>query len=326
MKRFCVPRDVLSEVLHDAMVKAASCVPRDVKEALESCLGAEEPGSLSRESLATTLSNIDVAEREGTFACPDTGFPLYYLRVGNGIQIEGGYATVYDMCARAVAAATEEGCLRKTMVHPLTRHNPGTNVIRSMPHVELRFDSNIDYLEVTAVPKGGGSEIFGTFYRMTTPADGLTGIRKFVLDSAFRAMQFGKSCPPNVVGVGIGGTADLCMKLAKEAAVLRPIGDRHPEQLIADVETELAEDLNALAIGPMGLGGACTVLDVHIEVAATHTAALPVALNAQCSVCRRATARLYDQGAAEWQEHPDWFGREQGDILSPLKRGASADR
>jgi len=313
MNQFCVPRDVLYEVLYAAIVKAASSVPLDVRDRLEACLEEEEPESLASDSLAATLSNIDVAQREGVPACPDTGFPLYYVRVGNEIEIEGGYSTIYELCAQAVAAATQQDRLRKTMVHPLTRHNPGTNVIHSMPHVEIRFDPNIDYLEVTAVPKGGGSEIFGTFYRMTTPADGLTGIKKFVFDSVLRATQFGKSCPPNVIGVAIGGTADLCMKLAKEAAVLRPIGDRHPERLIADMEAELIEDLNALAIGPMGLGGSCTVLDVHIEVAATHTAALPVALNAQCSVCRRATARLYDAGVVDWRGHPDWFGRGKND-------------
>ena len=295
------------------MVRAASSVPSDVRSALERGLSAEKPGGLAERSLRATLGNLDIAAQDGLFACPDTGFPLFYIRVGDGIQVESGYSAIDRISAEAVAAATLGNHLRKTMVHPLTRFNPGTNVIQHMPHVTLKWDPGIDYLELTAVPKGGGSEIFGTFYRMTTPADGLEGIRKFILDSALRAMTTGKSCPPNIVGVGIGGTADLCMKLAKEAALLRPVGDRHPEGIITELEDELFDDLNDLGIGPMGLGGSTTVLDVHVEYAATHTAALPVAFNSQCSVCRRATARIVGPDTVDWLEYPDWFGRGPDD-------------
>jgi len=311
MRRFSIAQSFLLGVLQQAIERAASIIPCDVRSALERCLRAEAPGTLSEQSLAATLSNLEASAEQGLFACPDTGFPLYYIRIGDGIEVEGGYSRIEWACAQAVKAATAGGRLRKTMVHPLTRHNPGTNVLQHMPQVTLKFDPNIDYVEITAVPKGGGSEIFGTFYRMTTPADGLIGIEKFILDSAFRAMETGKACPPNIVGVGIGGTADLCMRLAKEAAVLRPVGDRHPEEMIAEKEAALLDALNALGIGPMGLGGASTALDVHVEYAATHTAALPVAFNCQCSVCRRATARIYGANAVDWSDYPDWFGRER---------------
>jgi tartrate/fumarate subfamily iron-sulfur-dependent hydro-lyase alpha chain len=121
------------------------------------------------------------------------------------------------------------------MVHPITRRNTGTNVGYYLPKVEIRFDPTIDYLDIIAVPKGGGSEMFGTFYKMMYPADGKKGIMKFILDCIKESTYLGKTCPPNVIGIGIGGTADICMKIAKEAAVLRPIGSRHPDNEIAEM-------------------------------------------------------------------------------------------
>jgi len=313
MNHWTLPTQLLQDVMYQALERAVSQSPADVLNALERCAGQEQEGSLAQLSLKTTRNNLLEAAQEGSFACPDTGFPLFYVRAPDSVELEEGYSSLWRVCEQVVSKASCENRLRKTMTHPLTRRNPGTNVIQFMPHVELKFDPGIDYLELTSVPKGGGSEIFGTFYRMITPVDGLAGIRKFVLDSASRAMSMGKAYPPGIVGVAVGGTADLCMKLAKQAATLRPIGDRHPEPAVADLEAEFLEDMNGLGIGPMGLGGACTVLDVHVEYAGTHTAALPVALNAQCSVCRRATARIHRDGAVVWRDYPDWFGRGDHD-------------
>ena len=260
--------------------------------------------------LETTLANLDLSEKMDLFACPDTGFPLYYIRIGDNVEIEGGASNIERLSREAVTMVTKANKLRKTIVHPLTRFNPGTNVLQFIPKVEIKFDANINFIEITAVPKGGGSEIFGTFYRMLIPIDGIKGIKKFILDSALRAMQTGKTCPPNIIGICIGGTADLCMKLAKEASTTRPIGDRHPDVEIANMEEELLEDINSFCLGSMGFGGKCSILDVHIEYAGSHTAALPVAFNAQCSICRRATARLLSNNKIEWLSSPDWFGRK----------------
>ncbi|HNS31919.1 MAG TPA: fumarate hydratase [bacterium] len=302
----------MREVLDNLIARSVTVIPEDVNDCLNDILGKELPGSMAEKSMKATLENLELCKRESLLACPDTGYPLFYFRVGEGIFPEKGLSSIYDLCRCSVKNATENNRLRKTMVHPLTRHNPGTNVLQFLPKVEIKFSRGIDYIEATFVPKGGGSEIFGTFYRMITPVDGLKGIEKFIIDSSMRAMESGKSCPPNLIGIGIGGTADLCMKLAKESALLRPVGSRHPEKLIADMEISLRDDINSLGIGSMGTGGKTSLLDLHIEYAASHTAALPVAFNCQCSVCRRATARIYPGGIVEMLDCPDWF--ERGEI------------
>jgi len=185
------------------------------------------------------------------------------------------------------------------MVHPLKRTNPGTNVGAHLPRVEIKFVPQSTGLEVTAVPKGGGSEIFGTFYRMLVPADGLPGIKKFLLDSFVTATYAGKVCPPAVIGVGIGGTADLCAALAKRA-LLRPLGERNPDPVIAALEEELEAAANELGIGPMGLGGANTILGLNIEHAHTHITQNPVAVNLQCWAARRSSAVIGPDGSIDY--------------------------
>ena len=313
MKKVYINQKKLLDLLYKTMARASTVIPSDVKEALKDCLRKEEEGSLSYMHLKTSLANLQLSEDMDLLACPDTGYPLYYIRIGDNVEVEGGFSNIERLSREAVAMVTRDNKLRKTMVHPLTRFNPGTNVLPFLPKVEIKFDSEVNFLEITAVPKGGGSEIFGTFYRMLIPIDGMKGIKKFILDSALRAMQTGKTCPPNIIGVCIGGTADLCMKLAKEACIIRPIGDRHPDEKIAKMEDELLKDINSMGLGSMGFGGNCSVMDVHIEYAASHTAALPVAFNAQCSICRRATARLLQHNKVEWENSPDWFGRRKSE-------------
>lgn len=306
MKEILVTRSSLHDLMYEAMVRAGGSLPADVKKALNEALSREQE-EVAQLHLSATLENLKVAEENGRLACADTGFPLYYVKIGDNVKIEGGFSTLYEVAREAVAQATKNAKLRPTMVHPLKRTNPGTNVGPFLPKVEIKFDSTLDGLEITAVPKGGGSEIFGTFYKMLVPADGKEGMLKFILDCAVKATYAGKVCPPTVIGVGIGGSADICMKLAKEAAVLRPIGNRHPEPEIAGLEEELLEAINSLGLGAMGCRGAITALDVHIEYAVTHTAALPVAFNAQCSICRRATATLKSNGVIEYSgENSGW--------------------
>ena len=182
--------------------------------------------------------------------------------------------------------------MRPTMVDPISRDNPGNNIGNEIPKVHLNFPNDSDGLEIIAVPKGGGSEIFGTFYRMMYPADGLSGIYKFVLDSIYNSCYAGKVCPPAIVGIGIGGTADICMQIAKEAAVLSTLGKRNSDRKIADMEDKLMAGVRNLGMGPMGSRGINAVLSLHIRTAVTHTAALPVAINAQCSIGRRWKAKI----------------------------------
>lgn len=286
-----ITRKTLEEAMYAAMRTASLEMPPDVRAALERAL-AEEPEEMARQHLEISLRNADLAHQGEGLVCADTGFPLYFVKAGSRTVIEGGYGTLWQAAATATARATQECYLRPTMVDPLRRSNPGNNLGPGMPKLELQFAGDNDGLEIIAVPKGGGSEIFGTFYRMLFPSDGVTGIKKFVLECIMNSCYAGKICPPALIGVGLGGTADLCMSLAKKAALLRPIGRHNPDPMIADLEAELLAASRELGLGPMGSRGINAVLAVNIDTALTHTAALPVAFNAQCLVGRRWTALI----------------------------------
>lgn len=303
-----VPQCKVFEMMYNAITMAATLMPSDVRVTLSEYL-ARETNPIAKLHLETIIRNCDVSEREGRLICPDTGWPLFYVRAGDNVTIEGGFSSLYAASKEAVRQATGEGKLRPNMVHPLTRVNTNVNVGNYFPKVEIRFDPAIDFFEIIAVPKGGGSEIFGSFYRMMYPADGRKGVLKFILDCIRESTYAGKTCPPNVLGIGIGGTADVCIKMAKEAAILRPLGSRHPDHDIAAMEVELAGMVMDSGVGPMGMGGRSGILDVHIEYAVTHTAALPVAFNAQCSLSRRKVARYTSDGRISYGDIPEWAYR-----------------
>ncbi|MBI3947351.1 MAG: fumarate hydratase [Armatimonadetes bacterium] len=290
-----IPFERVEAAMCEAVRRAVIHLPPDVEAALLRAL-AEETDPLARKHLEVSLENARRAGEGQGLVCADTGFPLFFATAGGRTQVERGFPTLWECARSATARATANSLLRPTMVDPLTRDNPGDNIGPGMPKVELRFEGDGDALEIIACPKGGGSEIFGTFYRMLFPADGEPGILKFVLDSVREGCYAGKICPPAIIGVGIGGTADLCTKLAKEAALLRPVGSRHPETRAAAIEAKLLSACRHLGIGPMGSRGVNAVMAVHVATAVTHTAALPVAVNAQCLVGRRWKATISAQG------------------------------
>ena len=286
-----IRRETILEAMYQAITLGATRMPPDIRSALQRAL-AEESDPMAKKHLEISLQNADMSEKGNGLVCADTGFPMYFIHVGSNTAIEGGFKTVYECAQLATARATAECYLRPTMVHPLTRKNPGDNIGPGMPKVEIIFDREDDDMDIIAAPKGGGSEIFGTFYRMLFPADGEAGIKKFVIECIKDACYAGKVCPPAIIGVGVGGTADLCMSLAKKAALLRPIGQHHSDPEVARLEKELYEASRKLGIGPMGSRGINAVLAINLDVAVTHTAALPVAVNAQCLVGRRWVAKI----------------------------------
>ncbi len=197
-------------------------------------------------------------------------------------------ARIYESLRDGTARATVEHPLRSNAVHTITRENTGPNIGYRLPIVHWEFIQDWDGLDVKCVPKGSGSENM-SFLKMCVPADGVKGIKQFVLESIVGAG--GKPCPPGIVGVGIGGTADYAMYLAKEA-ITRPVGTRNADPLVAQLEDELYGLLNETGIGPMGLGGDVTVLQCHIEHADTHMTLNPVAVNYQCWAARRASVHV----------------------------------
>jgi fumarate hydratase subunit alpha len=295
--------------IYQLILKSTCILPENMMNALEATY-QQETAPLARVHMETTLRHMKLSKEKMIPLCGDTGFPIFFVRMGSELFVEGGVPALAKAIKAAVQKATEDAAIRPTMINPFTRENPGTNVGTHMPYIVHKFDADIDFIELTSAPKGGGTEVFGPAFKVLLHADGLPGIKKFVVDSlVVHGNRTGGTCPPNIVGVGVGGTSDLAMKLAKEAAVLRKIGDRHPEEKVGRLELELLEALNMAGIGPLGMGGKTTVLDVHIEYAMGHLAGFSVALSVQCPAARVATIRVYTDGSVEEREWPEWFKR-----------------
>jgi fumarate hydratase subunit alpha/L(+)-tartrate dehydratase alpha subunit len=242
--------------------------------------------------LATMVENIAVAEREDNLLCQDTGIPIYNVIIGRDVTFDG--AGLKAAIRRGCARATREHPLRSSVVHPITRKNEHTSCGIRVPVLHIDFDDRPETVEIEMIPKGSGSEN-GSFLKMLVPADGIAAVKRFVVDRVIEAG--GKVCPPTIVGVGIGGTSDLCMHLAKIAAT-RALGSVCADPEGAKLEAELSEAVNMLGIGPQGLGGDATAFAVHVETAATHITMNPVAVNIQCHSARRARATITPGGVA----------------------------
>jgi fumarate hydratase subunit alpha len=283
---------ILETVAH-LYVWALKDIPQDLRDALAAAKGRETSVTGIR-VLETIHRNVEIADEQKNLVCQDTGIAVYYCRVGEHFPLHP--ARIQAALKAGTERATVEHPLRSNTVHTLTRENTGANVGYRVPIVHWDFVPDWDGLDVKCVPKGSGSENM-TFLKMLAPADGVAGIKRFVLESIVGAG--GKPCPPGIVGIGIGGSADYAMHLAKEA-IARPIGSRNPDPLVAQLEDELYDLINETGIGPMGLGGDVTVLQCHIEHADTHMTLNPVAVNYQCWAARRASAHIAADGTVEF--------------------------
>jgi fumarate hydratase subunit alpha/L(+)-tartrate dehydratase alpha subunit len=272
-------------------IRALKLLPPDIKEGFTRLM-AQETDTTGRTILGTMVENIAVAERTDNLLCQDTGIPIYNVAIGRNVVFDG--LGLKEAIRRGCERATREHPLRSSVVHPITRRNEQTSCGIRVPVVHVDFDAREETVEIEMVPKGSGSEN-GSFLQMLIPADGASAIKRFVIDKVIELG--GRVCPPTIVGVGIGGTSDLCMHLAKIAAT-RPLGTSCADPEGAAMEAELSEAVNALGIGPQGLGGVSTAFRVHVEVAATHITMNPVAVNIQCHSARRAAAIITPGGIA----------------------------
>ena len=289
--------DALESVADELYVKALKIIPDDVVRALKGA-NERETNPTAKRILTSIVDNINKATELDTLVCQDTGIPVYYVKVGTGLDVN--VARLSSAITSGCARATKENNLRPNLVHPFTRINTGTNTGTGMPVIDLdnhyQTGGGGDYIEITALPKGSGSENCSTL-SMLTPADGILGVKRFILDSVVQAG--GKACPPLIVGVGVGGDFDSVARLAKRA-IFRPIGAKNADAQLQQLEGEMFAAINKLGIGPMGLGGDATALAVNIEFAHTHISCLPVALNTQCWRGERASARVYTDGGVEY--------------------------
>ena len=273
-------------------IRALKILPDDVKQGFAS-LAARETGATAKQVLGTMIRNISVAEATDNLLCQDTGIPIYNVTVGRGVEFGAADGVALKAAIRrGCERATREHPLRSSIVHPLTRQNQHTSCGIEVPVIHLDVAEDFEGLKIEMIPKGSGSEN-NSWLKMAVPAEGTDAVKTFVIDCVLDAG--GRTCPPTIVGVGIGGTSDLCMHIAKVAAT-RPLGTTCSDPEGAKIEAELSEAVNELGIGPQGLGGRSTAFRVHVEVAATHITMNPVAVNIQCHSARRANAVITPGG------------------------------
>ena len=290
MKIETVVENVGVKLLQLAVIK----LPQDVKDALQRAY-REEESEAGKTQLEAILKNIDLAEKTDTPICQDTGVIIFYIKAG--AQAEN-LDKIEKALQKATIRATKEAPLRPNAVNPFTQKNSGDNTGRYVPFIHWQIVPG-NTIEITAFPKGGGSENVCTL-GMISPGQGVNGLKKFVVDAVMKAGA--KPCPPNILGVAVGGGADIAMKLAK-AALLRPLNEPNPDPELAKLEKELYEAANMTGIGPMGLGGKFTVLGVNVVYAHRHPASYPVAVAFQCWAARRASARIHPDGTVEYLTH-----------------------
>jgi len=274
-----IPSEKITSTVKRLCIEANTLLGEDVIVAYEKGLEKEE-SPIGKDGLRQLLENARIAKTEGLALCQDTGLVVVFVELGQDVHIVGG--GLDEAIHEGVRQGYKEGYFRASSLDPLNRKNIGDNT-PAIIHVEVVPGSR---LKLMVAPKGFGSENMSRVV-LFAPAAGVEGIKKFILQ---RVEEAGSNpCPPIVVGVGIGGTFEKAALIAKRS-LLRPLGQRHPDPEVARLEEEILEEINKLGIGPMGLGGRVTALDVHIETYPTHIASIPLAVNIQCHCARHKEA------------------------------------
>lgn len=278
-------KNIDAKVIEDTVarfcIEANLRLPPDVINAIESAEKAE-PWDGAKRILSLLGDNVRIASEKTLPVCQDTGMACVFVELGQDVHIDGDFEEAVN---NGVRRGYGEGYLRKSVVcDPLRRVNTGDNTPALLTVKLTRGDK----MRITVMPKGFGSENMSAL-KMLKPADGVEGVKNFVLETVEKAGA--NPCPPIIVGVGIGGSFDKAAYLAKHA-LLRPVDEPNPDEYYAALESELLDKINALGIGPQGFGGKTTALAVLIEAMPTHVAGLPVAVNISCHATRRASASL----------------------------------
>ena len=295
--------DLIQKTAEDLMEKAAIEIPQDYLEGLQEAAKSED-GDLSSFVLQAMLDNYEAAKQDRSAMCGDTGVPRWFVKMGNEAQLEGGMVALETALRKATANATHNIPLRPNRVHPLWRTDHNNNICIGAPEIEYGFEPEGDWIDLITVHKGG---LFGSDYRMLFPSDGIQGIKRFYLDSLLAFGKRGLACQPAIIGIGLGGSKDICMNLGKRASTLRVVGSQNPDPKIAALEEEFKELGNSIGMGAMGFVGKNMVIDCNIEVGYCHTGGMPVSVHAFCLSSRRAVARIHSDGRVEYRTDPEWF-------------------
>ena len=298
-----IPVALIQKTAETLMHTAAIEIPQDYLDGLQEAARTED-GDLSSFVLQAMLENYQAAKEDGRAMCGDTGVPRWFVKMGNEARIEGGMVALEAALRRATANATNGVPLRPNRVHPLWRTDHDNNVGIGAPEIEYGFEPEGAWIDLITVHKGG---LFGTDYRMLFPSDGIQGIKRFYLDSLMAFGKRGLACQPAIIGIGLGGSKDICMTLGKRASVLRVVGSRNADPEIAKMEDEFKELGNSIGMGAMGFVGKNMVIDCNIEVGYCHTGGMPMSVHAFCLSSRRAVGRIHADGRVEHRTDPDWF-------------------
>ena len=262
-----IPLDLIKSTADALMEKVAIEIPQDYLDGLKAAARTED-GDLSSFVLKAMLDNYEAAKEDRCAMCGDTGVPRWFVKMGNEARVEGGMVALEAMLRRATADATNRVPLRPNRVHPLWRTDHNNNVGIGAPEIEYGFEPEGEWIDLITVHKGG---LFGSDYRMLFPSDGIQGIKRFYLDSLMAFGKRGLACQPAIIGIGLGGSKDICMSLGKRASTLRTVGSRNSDPRIAEMEDEFKELGNAIGMGAMGFVGKNMVIDCNIEVGYCHT-------------------------------------------------------
>ena len=262
-----IPLDLIKSTADALMEKVAIEIPQDYLDGLKAAARTED-GDLSSFVLKAMLDNYEAAKEDRCAMCGDTGVPRWFVKMGNEARVEGGMVALEAMLRRATADATNRVPLRPNRVHPLWRTDHNNNVGIGAPEIEYGFEPEGEWIDLITVHKGG---LFGSDYRMLFPSDGIQGIKRFYLDSLMAFGKRGLACQPAIIGIGLGGSKDICMSLGKRASTLRTVGSRNSDPRIAEMGDEFKELGNAIGMGTMGFVGKNMVIDCNIEVGYCHT-------------------------------------------------------
>lgn len=319
-----ITQDQVTRAVRAAWLTAIHTLPPDILASIEDA--SQEGTGLARDTYRFFLEQYHVVQETGQNAvCNDSGSIYFFVTIGDKAQFAADVDWWKAFRDVTTTLTRDEEILKPTAGDPLFGRNPNTNTGIAHPFIDFNVAHGFDGVEITVVGKGGGAEVYSN-YQMLMPHDGIEGVKKFVLDSVLRGAVGGKMCPPNIIGVGIGGPATVSMQHAFQAATLRPVGSRHPLPWVAELEDTFTDALNMLEYGPLGNSGGKTVLDVHLEVAWGSVVNLPVSFIPQCVIAHRASVQLYGDGRAEPRPHPEYWFQESRRSIADADLGEMAVR
>ena len=294
-----ISEELMAKAAAVLLETAATRFPQFYVEIIEDALKAESYPA-ARDRLERMLEAVFYAKEESRPICQDTGIPLYFVTIGERARVKGDIQASLN---RGTEKATKKVPLRENVVHPLSCRNPGTNVGWKMPYIVYDYKPGIDYIEITAVTRGDGTDMATTIIKIPSTGPRLLNIKKGILEAIYQARW---ACPPHVVGVCVGANVTIATHIALKAVYRIPTGARSSDPVAAKLEEELLNTINSLGIGPGALGGDTTVLSLHIELAGCHTISPALVVVPGCwTTGRFAVGRLYNDGSFEGITHPD---------------------